>query len=289
MKCRVLLTSVGVSLLLALVACSSPQRRFSETRETAPGVSQTASVTPPSPALPVRQLSKLVSLDLAVADTQASAARIESEARTLGGYVSSSNEMRVGGQVLYQLTIRVPSERLTEAVKTIRDLAVEVFHESQQTQDVTDQLVDLDARLKTLRATETELQALLSESRSRNQDVEGIMAIYRELTQIRTEIERLEAQRQSLSNRVEFSEISVSLRPSAATRSLAVEGWNPLQTLRNSIRALLGALRFFGDAVIVVIVVILPIGAMLVLPIVWLRRVLRGSRLRRGGTNPPRP
>ena len=88
-----------------------------------------------------------------------------------------------------KMTLRVPVERLEEALSAIRKLAGRVEREQQRVEDVTDRFVDLEARLRTLRATEAELQALLAESRQKARKVEEIMAVYRELTEIRSQIE----------------------------------------------------------------------------------------------------
>jgi hypothetical protein len=104
-----------------------------------------------------------VELDLAVRDTDAAAQRIKALAGALGGFVSDVTAQRVESLMEYEITLRVPVERLDDALADLRRLSTRVDREQLATEDVTDRYVDLAARLKTLLATETELRALLAE------------------------------------------------------------------------------------------------------------------------------
>jgi phage I-like protein len=156
----------------------------------------------------------------------------------------------------------MPADRLGGALEALRGLAVKVTNESQSVQDVTDQAVDVQARLRTLRATEDELIALLREARERGRKVDDVMAIYRELTGIRTQIEQYQGQLQSLQNLAALSTVTVQLAPDAATAPLQAQGWRPMETVKNSLRQLVTALRGVADFAIWAALVLLPIGAL---------------------------
>ncbi|MGH7551096.1 MAG: DUF4349 domain-containing protein, partial [Gemmatimonadota bacterium] len=128
-----------------------------------------------------------------MADTDHAAGEITALAERLGGYVGDLTARRRDSLLFYDLTIRVPTARYGEALAALKGLATRVDSESRSTEDVTDQIVDLDARLETLRGVETELRALLAESRRQGRDVAAIMEIYSQLTEIRTQIEQLDA------------------------------------------------------------------------------------------------
>lgn len=242
-----------------------------------------------APAIP-RKLIRTVDLQLEVRDTEEVAAKVQTLATQLGGYVSGSNGQRRDNLMYYSLTLRVPVDRLDEALKAIRGLAVRVNHEHQQVDDVTDQYIDLDARMRTLEATETELRALLAESRQRARKVSEIMEVYQELIEVRSQIEEIRTQLNSFDKLAAFSTINLELVPTEAAKPVVDEDeWHPGETLRGSARTLVSSLRWLVDALIYTAVVLLPIGlvvAAVVLGIRWLWRRLR--RITAGG-RPPGP
>ena len=237
-----------------------------------------------APAL-TRKLIRTVNLQLEVRDTEEVSAQVQALAVRLGGYVGSSNGQRRGELMYYTLTLRVPAERLDEALKAIRALAIRINQEHQQVDDVTDQYVDLDARMRTLEATETELRALLAESRQRARKVEEIMAVYQQLIEVRSQIEQIRTQLNSFDKLAALSTINLELVPTEASKPVvASDEWRPGDRLRGSARTLVGFLRWLVDAVIYTVIVLLPVGlviAAVVLGLRWLWR--RGRRITIGG------
>ncbi len=228
-----------------------------------------------------RKLVKTVDLEMRVADTTGTADRLHQLAAGMGGYVSGMSADRRNDLLYYSMTLRVPVDRLEEAMRKIKALAERVERESIRTEDVTERWVDLGARLTTLRATETELRQLLSEARQRQQKVEDIMAVYARLVEIRTSIEQLQAEQVALQGLTSLSTVNVQLVPTEASRPIVVEGWNPSGTLRRSFRTLVGALQSLVDFGIVLLVVMLPVALAVVLPVWLLVRLWRRARRRR--------
>jgi len=233
-----------------------------------------------------RRLVRTVDLELTVRHTTEAAQQLERLAVRLGGYVANVDGQRQEELMRWTLSLRVPPERLDEALAAAKAMAVRVDREQQKVEDVTDQYVDLDARLRTLTATEAELRGLLAESRQRQRKVEDIMAVYTELTEIRSQIERIQGQLLALQKLIAFSTLNIGLTPEASARPLSAEGWQPGDTARGSARTLIDILHALGDFVIFAVIVLLPVGLILVLAIWSLRRLWR--RLRRG-SRPPRP
>jgi hypothetical protein len=233
-----------------------------------------------------RRLVRTVDLELTVRHTTEAAQQLERLAARLGGYVANVDGQRQEELMHWSLSLRVPPERLDEALAAAKAMAVRVDREQQKVEDVTDQYVDLDARLRTLTATEAELRGLLAESRQRQRKVEDIMAVYTELTEIRSQIERIQGQLLSLQKLIAFSTLNIGLNPVASARPLVTEGWQPGDSARGSARTLIDILHALGDFVIFAVIVLLPVGLILVLAIWLLRRLWR--RLRRG-SRPPRP
>lgn len=126
--------------------------------------------------------------------------------RGLGGYVESTNvSAMVGASQNGELRVRVPSKLFDSAVKQFSQLGKVLSHTSAG-EDVTAQIVDLDARIKTLAAEEQQYRELLRQARR----ISDIMEIRDRLTEIRSEIESMQAQRKTFQNMASLSTITLS-------------------------------------------------------------------------------
>ncbi|MGB9958574.1 DUF4349 domain-containing protein [Haloferax prahovense] len=157
-----------------------------------------------------RAVIKNGQIELTVDEFNESRDAVESTAESYGGYVSDSNEYvnrRSGGTYRSgQLVVRVPSEDFSAFITDMKALG-EVERVETNSQDVTDQLVDIEARLSNLRAQRDRLRELYESANT----TEDVLAVEERLTEVQTEIERLEAQKQSLEDRVALSTVRVSL------------------------------------------------------------------------------
>ncbi|MFL6193310.1 MAG: DUF4349 domain-containing protein, partial [Thermoanaerobaculia bacterium] len=242
-----------------------------------------------APAIP-RKLIRTVDLRLEVKSSTDVARQIEALVSRLGGYVSASNAQRQGELLTYSLTVRVPVERFDQALAAIRGYAVRIDREHQQVEDITDQYIDMDARRRTLEATETELRGLLAEARQRGRKVDEIMAIYQQLIEIRTQIEQIQGQLNSFDKLAAFSTLNVELVPTEAARPVTDASWQPSDTVRSSIRTLINFLQLLVDFLIYAVVVLLPVGLVIaagVLLLLWIWR--RGRAVTVGGPRPGPP
>lgn len=131
---------------------------------------------------------------------------IEVIGRSFGGYLSSRTDT--------QIVIRVPRARFDEALHKI-EATGDVLHREVTAEDVTDQYVDMDARLRNARAVRDRLEALLQKAA-----VKEAIEIQRELERVTAEIETLEGKLKLLKDRVAYSVIGVTFeaRGEAAVR-----------------------------------------------------------------------
>jgi hypothetical protein len=233
---------------------------------------QSAAPAPAAPAVRSRKLIRRLDLQVVARDTEPTARRLQELAVSLGGFVSDFNASRVEGVMHYQMTLRVPADRLDRAREEIRRLVLRVEHEQMSTEDVTDQYVDLDARMRSLLTTEAELRELLAESRERARKVGDVMEIYRELTGVRTQIEQIQGQLNTLQNLVGFSTIQLTLMPDAVGKPIVAEGWRPSDTVRNAFRNLVELLQGIADLLIVLVVLGLPVALVILVPVLLLRK-----------------
>lgn len=178
-----------------------------------------------------REISITVSISLEVDDVRGKARDIMNLAYSLGGYVQHSS---ISGDKGF-LTIKVPRGNLESALSGIRSMGT-VIVEEMDTVDLTDAIVDLEARLRNARAEEERLLELLKKAT----DVRDILEIESRISAVRESIERLEAMRENMKRRVDYATISVSILkrgvPASEERSF-------LDKIgRDATRALLGSI-----------------------------------------------
>jgi hypothetical protein len=211
-----------------------------------------------------RKVIATANVELVVTDTDRTVDAINTLMEELGGYVANANLYRsyYGSGDLMQgtLTLRVPAERLDEAMAQLEELAVDVPSKTLDRQDVTDQYSDIQAQLRNLEATETELRALLAEVRERpNATPEDILAVHRSLTEVRRQIEQLQGRKNVMDNLIGLSTINVTLTPDAVNLPVVEEGWRPNVVAREATRALTAALQGLGSFTIWVGIFLLPL------------------------------
>ncbi len=230
-----------------------------------------------------RMIVRTANLSLVVEDTEQTLEAIEDLATELEGYVSDLRTWRVNEQVAATITLRIPSLSLEEARDRIKALAKEVDSENVSGQDVTEEYVDLEARLHNLEVAETELLELLASAQETRQDAEQILAIYREVTNIRQQIEQIRGRMQYLENVTSLATLTVNLNPEEVEEPVVEPGWEPLRTARDALRTLVNALKLLVDLLIWAGIFALPIVALLALPfvLIWLGWFLWRRRRRR--------
>lgn len=233
-------------------------------------VAQTANAVQPD-----RMIIYNGTMALVVKDTEATAQQVAELAKSLGGYIANMNSFRIEDLPHFSMTMRVPAENFDAARAALREMALRVDNENVNTNDVTDQYIDLEARLKTMKATETELQTLLTETRERGGKVEDIMSIYRELTNLRGQIESIQGQLNALSKQVAFSTLDVTLTPDALSRPITTDEWRPLETLRGSLGTLVEVMQGLIDFLIRLIIVVVPVLIVLAIPVVLVTLIIR--------------
>lgn len=229
-----------------------------------------------------------VSLDLIVQDTEGVFDEIARLTKEMGGYVADSNVWRDEGHARASLTVRIPGGELTDALAQFKDLAVDVERERVESEDVTEEYVDLDSRLVNEQRTETELLELLK-SRSETGKTEDILQVHRELSQVRAQIEQIQGRMRYLENLSDMATVRITLTPDVLLEPIVVGGWHPQGTARNAIRMLLNTLQFFARVTIVLVLYILPVLVVIAIPLVLLFLLARAiwRRIKRRRRQPP--
>lgn len=158
-----------------------------------------------------RELIRTARVTVEVDDFEAANERLTEYARSTGGFVGDSSR-RVNGEgndtwTVGRVTLRIPTGNYSEALAFVNETGT-VRASEQSTRDVTDQVVDLEARLENLRSEREQLRTLYQRANT----TEDVLAVQQELSRVQTEIERTEAQLQQLERQVAFTTITVEIR-----------------------------------------------------------------------------
>lgn len=173
---------------------------------------------PPDGALIVRTGR----LQLEVTDIGASLAAAAQVVGGLGGYVSASQEQDDGAHRSATITYRIPADRWDEALSGLRALAGRVVGENTQAVEVTAAVVDLDARIANLTASEAALQSIMTRAGS----IDDVLKVQKELSTVRGQIEQLTAERDHLREQAALATLAVTFSTPVVAVATAHEGWN---------------------------------------------------------------
>jgi hypothetical protein len=226
-------------------------------------------------------------ISIVVKDVPARLTAIQNMANAMGGFVVSSNlyqtQTNTGEPVPQaQVVIRVPQEKLNGALEQIKKDAVEVQNESQSGQDVTDQYVDLQSRLKAKIAAEEQLTKIMLEAKK----TEDVLAVYGQLQQIESEIEVLRGQIKYTEQSAALSAISVNIIAEKTIQPLEVGPWKPQGVARDAIQSLIYFWQDFVDFMIHFLLFTLPVLITIAIPLIlvflllrWIFRKLRKPKV----------
>jgi hypothetical protein len=190
--------------------------------------------------------------------------KIASIAESVGGFVvtSESKERRTvdGKQDLeVNLVVRVPATQFGTALDQIRALGSRVIQEKITGQDVTEEFIDLEARIKTQKALELQFLEIMKQAHK----VEDALEVQRQIADVRTEIEKLEGRKRFLENRASLSTITVSLQSPTA---IAVNTSGFGRDIREAIAASVDVAREIVLFLIRFVIVMIPVFLLLILP-----------------------
>lgn len=232
-----------------------------------------SSLFPVREAAPVESQDRLVvqesSLSLLVKDVRGVADKITQKAREAGGYLINSSLSKPEDAPYANISVRIPAEKLNEVLDFYRKLAIKVSSENLFGYDVTDEYVDLEARLATHQKTKEKFEAILKTAVK----VQDILEVNRELINVQTQIDNLKGRQKYLEQTAKLAKITVYL----STDELALpytptEAFRPAVILKQAVRSLVATARKIITLVIW-LVVYLPVGVLIYLGYLLLKKL----------------
>lgn len=235
-----------------------------------------------SPVVPTdRKIIRNGELTIELDNPDSAQRRITTIAESLGGFVVTSESQQTeshGQQSRLSVTVivRVPSEKFAAAIDQIRGLGAgaHILHEKISGQDVTEEYIDLEARIRTKKALEAQFMEIMK----RAQKISDALEVQSQLAEVRGEIERLEGRRRFLENQSSLSTITIHLQTPAPLVATTTPGfWHNIREafgdgLTTATEIILGFIRLAFVLVPVLLLIVLPAW------LVWrlaLRRMVR--------------
>jgi hypothetical protein len=230
----------------------------------------------------VRMVIKNATLSIVVEEPGSSIEAISKMAADLGGFVVSSNLYRTqtsNGLEVPQanITIRVPADKLDQALAEIKSGAGQILSENVSGQDVTQEYTDLESRLRNLEKAEEQLTEIMEQA----WETEDVLVVYNRLVEVQEQIELIKGQMKYYEQSAALSAISINIQANEAVQPLKIGNWQPVGVAKKAIQALINTLQVLADMLIWIILYILPIALILFFPVRWLWRWLKKGAAKR--------
>ena len=205
--------------------------------------------------------------------------QISSIAESHGGFVVTSemaqqtSEDNSKPSVSVNLVVRVPATQFDSVVQEIRATGSRVLQEKRTGQDVTEEFIDLEARIKNQTALETQFLEIMK----RAGKVEEALEVQRQLAEVRTEIEKLEGRKRFLENQASLSTINVTLQTPTQIVNAVGFWYNVKSAFADGVDVAAAIVLFLIRAIIA----LLPILIFVLLPVVLIAKLIIGRWRRR--------
>jgi hypothetical protein len=216
-----------------------------------------------------RKIIRNAQLQLETDSPEESQQKITAIANNKNGFVITSTQRNTNakakGRNSVSMQIRVPADKFQESLDEIRKTADRVLVETVSGKDVTEEFVDIEARLKTKKALEERFLEIMKTAKT----VQDALNVERQLASVRTEIERIEGRKRFLESQTSLSTINIELQtPVAISASSTGFFYEVKEAISDGFEAALTFILFL----IRVLIAILPFLILIVLPVLLLLR-----------------
>ena len=203
------------------------------------------------------------SLSLTVKNVAESLKNILASAQSLGGFLVNSSPSQPQDAASGNITVRVPTDKLDQALTAFKQISSKVVSESVTGNDVTDQYVDLDTQLSILNNTKLKFQAILDKAVT----VSDLLNVQQQLMNIQSQIDSVIGQQKYLEQSAKLSRVTIYLSTDELSLPYAPTNvWRPMVVFKEAVRSLLGTFQSIGSLIIWTVAylpVIIPVLAII--------------------------
>jgi len=208
------------------------------------------------------------SMSLVVKDVREVGDKIIEKAKEVGGFMISSSLTKPEDAPFANISVRVPADKLKDVLDYYRKLAIKVSSENLYGYDVTDQYVDIEARLATLNKTKAKFEEILRSAVK----VQDILEVNREIISIQSQIDSYKGQQKYLEQTAKLARITVYLSTDELALPYApTQAYRPSVIIKQAVRSLIATYRKVVTALIW-IVIFIPVWVPLLLIYRFLKR-----------------
>jgi hypothetical protein len=152
-----------------------------------------------------RKIIKTGSVDLQVGNVMETKKAIEQLCKEAGAYIASESQQSYDQSIQYTQEIRIPADKFDLFINSVVAFADRVQSRNINTEDVTEEFIDVEARLDTKKQLESRYLDLLKQAKS----VADILSIENQIATVRADIESMQGRMNYLKNQTAFSTLSV--------------------------------------------------------------------------------
>ena len=251
--------------------------RIGDTKSVMNGEATASPINPPSEPVPPtatteRKIIRNADFTIVTKNPNEDQHKIQALAASLGGFVVTSEMQQStnpsGEHISVSITIRVPSAQFQKAIDELHKTGKAIVHDKVSGQDVTEEYIDLEARLRAKKALEVQFLEIMKQAKK----VEDALAVQTQISEVRTEIERIEGRRHYLENQASLSTITITLKTDAPLIAATQSGfWSSVRaSFSDGVDLTVGIVL----SLIHFLIVTIPIFCLIILPMLLIGRFL---------------
>ncbi|MFC4022252.1 DUF4349 domain-containing protein [Oceanobacillus longus] len=191
-----------------------------------------------------RKIIYNANLYIEVKDYQQTLNRIQSQVADRGGYIVESNMTgdTENSSTYGHVTVRIPQDQFREFILIVEEGSSNVLESSISGQDVTEEFIDLESRLKSKRVVEERLLSFMEQA----EKTEDLLTISADLAKVQGELDEITGRMKYLENRTDLATVTISIQENNVTISGMNDG--DLNTWEKTKQQFLKSINFLLSA-----------------------------------------
>jgi len=222
-----------------------------------------------------RMIVRMGSLSVVTNDVRKSIGEVTNFVTSIGGFVVSSQVTGTTDRPSATLQVRVPVEKFQESLDKAKSTGIRVTSEYSSGQDVTEDFVDTQARIKNLQASEAQFVEIMKKA----QKISDILEVQTQLERVRGEIEVAQGHAQYLQKSAQLSSITIyfAIDDSQLPVVDPMSVWRPWTVIKAAFRSLVAIFQGIGT-ILIWLIVFIPFWIVVVLAIYVIKKIVRRKK-----------
>ena len=221
------------------------------------------------------KVQKNGSVSVLVENIDESIEALKSINKAFKGQITSIYDSGKGNERAVQITVKVPVEEFEAYYEQLRKLEGEVVYANITTVDVTEEYIDITSRLNNLRNTEAQLNRILERADS----VTDVLAVQKELSTVRGEIESYEQRKRYFDNQTDYAYVSINFAIDKTGLNIAEEQWKPWGEVKAAVKALVEVLKGLVNVIIWLVI----FSPLVLIPYFLIKHLKKGKKTEETG------